>query len=479
MSTARASRVVIVGGGFTGAAAAVQLVRASAGPIAITIVEPREELGRGLAYSTPDPDHRINGNTDSHVVDLADAGELNRWCEAKGILERDPAARSRNGHTFIRRHDFGSYVRDTVAAHAACGNGSTIRHLRDTAIDAMLGDGGVNVLTRGGRSLQADLAILATGNAPARLPSALPASLAAHPHVIVDPADLPRLRAIPLDARVLLLGTGLTALDVASTLVRAGHHGGVLAISRRGLRPRLVRLDGPSAGPTLLERIEGPIPAFVREAPLTCRGLLRALRQRVEEAERDGGEWYAPFDAMRDVVRQFWPHMPAVEKRRFNRQLRTWYDTHRFRAPPQNDEMVRKAERASRVSFAAARLRDVRALGDRLEVRLAHRTGVECLERFDYLVNCTGLDPAAGARENPLLAALMEQGLLSPDASGIGFGVDDCCRPLGRDGAPQLRMRMFGPPTAGTFGDPLGVLFIAPQIRRAVPGMLAVLLGAV
>ena len=106
MSTARTSRVVIVGGGFTGAAAAVHLVRASHAALAITIVEPREELGRGLAYSTEDPDHRLNGNSDSHVVDLADASELNRWCAANGILARDPEARSRNGYTFIRRHDF-------------------------------------------------------------------------------------------------------------------------------------------------------------------------------------------------------------------------------------------------------------------------------------------------------------------------------------------------------------------------------------
>jgi hypothetical protein len=30
-----------------------------------------------------------------------------------------------------------------------------------------------------------------------------------------------------------------------------------------------------------------------------------------------------------------------------------------------------------------------------------------------------------------------------------------------------------GPPTAGSRGDPLGVIFIAPQIRRMVPGLLA------
>ena len=467
--------MTIVGGGYTGAAAAVQLVRASPAPVAVTIVEPRAELGRGLAYTAPDPDHRLNGNTDNHVLDLADPGELNRWCETHGVAPRDPEARARNGNTFIRRHDFGSFVRDTVAAHSATPRGSTIRHLRDTAIDASSGSGGVTVLTRGGHALPADLAILATGNARPQLPAPLPMSLAAHARVIADPAELARVSAIPRGARVLLLGTGLTALDVASTLVRAGHSGHVMAISRRGLRPRPHRLAAPAAGPTLLERIEGPMPDFVRDAPLTSRGLLRALRRRIEEVERSGGEWYAAFDALRDVAWQFWPRVPAAEKRRFQRRLRTWYDMHRFRAPPQNDAMVREAELAGRVSFAAARVRGVQAHEEALEVRLADAVHGERVERFDFLVNCTGLDPAAGARDNPLLAALLEQGVLSIDASGMGFAVDAQCRPLGRDGSAQPRWRMFGPPTVGTFGDPLGVLFIAPQIRRAVPSMLALL----
>ena len=51
MATAgeRARRIVVIGGGYSGAAFAVQLVRKSSVAVAITIVEPREEVGRGLA----------------------------------------------------------------------------------------------------------------------------------------------------------------------------------------------------------------------------------------------------------------------------------------------------------------------------------------------------------------------------------------------------------------------------------------------
>lgn len=65
-------RVTIVGGGFTGASVAVQLVRASSAPLAITIIEPRPNIGGGIAYSTDDSNHRLNAPIEGHLVDPAD-----------------------------------------------------------------------------------------------------------------------------------------------------------------------------------------------------------------------------------------------------------------------------------------------------------------------------------------------------------------------------------------------------------------------
>ena len=89
------------------------------------------------------------------------------------------------------------------------------------------------------------------------------------------------------------------------------------------------------------------------------------------------------------------------------------------------------------------------------------------------VVNCTGLDPSCGAASNPFLADAVAQGFIRVDPTGFGFEVDVQCRPIGRDGAITPRLRVIGPPSAGSLGDPLGVPFIAPQIRRMLPGILA------
>ncbi|HYC36034.1 MAG TPA: FAD/NAD(P)-binding protein [Usitatibacter sp.] len=442
-------RMVIVGGGFTGAACAVQMARLARGSLEITVVEPRQDLGRGVAYSTADPDHRLNGPLDNHLLDPAEPDALRRWCEAQGVFARDPDAFANNGTAYISRGDFGAYVADMVRLE-----GRSIVHVRARAVDIVPGEAGETVVLEDGSRLPCALAVLATGNGPTRLPSAF-ASLPGDPRIIADPLAEPVLPEIPPDARVLVIGASLTALDMASTLVRRGHRGAVNVISRRGLRPRPQRPRGGDADVrALLERIEGPAPEFVTQALSggSIRSLLHATRDRIAQLEREGATWHAGFDEVRNSVWRFWPALSVVEKRRFLRHLRPWYDVHRFRAPPQNEALVREAEARGLVRFQAS------------------RSAPE--GRFDAVINCSGLGADCGARDNTLLAKLLQRGRLKPDPSGFGFAVDGDCRPLGADG-PQRRLRMLGPPTAGTFGDPLGVIFIAPQVRRACPSMFA------
>jgi uncharacterized NAD(P)/FAD-binding protein YdhS len=254
-------------------------------------------------------------------------------------------------------------------------------------------------------------------------------------------------------------------------------------VSRRGLRPRsqapAPRADGTgrpiAARP--LDRVMAPLPAFVAAAGATpsVRGWLHALRIRIREVESQGDSWHTGFDELRDVVWRAWPLLAAHEQRRFLRSLRTWYDAHRFRAPPQNEAIVRAAEADGRVRHVAARLRAVEARDDgTLQVRLAHRgEREERVEPFDAIVNCTGLDAASALERDPLLSSLVDQGRLRIDPAGIGVAVDGHCRAIGADGAAQPALRVIGPPTAGTFGDPLGALFIAAQIHRILPDLLA------
>jgi uncharacterized NAD(P)/FAD-binding protein YdhS len=478
-----ARSVTIVGGGYSGASMAIQLARRSASPLAITVVEPRPHVGYGLAYSSDDLDHRLNGAAGTHLVDPMDPEEFTRWCAHEAIERNDPEAVAPCGTLFVRRRDFGRFVARAFQDVCRDPTGrARLRHVQDQAVDVIATPQSVVVTTRGGARLSSDLLVVATGNSPSRFPAAVATELATHPGIIGEPADLERIRAIDKAARVLLVGTGLTALDVMTTLVRGGHEGAITSVSPRGLRPRPHRgtSDTPAgaAGSSMLQHIDGPVAPFIRgvPSPITGRMLVKALRQRIGEASGQGESWYGPFDEFRDPLWQVWSQLDVREKKRLLRHVRRWYDVHRFRAPPQNEAIVREAEQRKRITFRAARVRSIAPGSTHATLRVDLLDSIERATRtetFDAIVNCAGLDNASGVTSNPLLASLARQGLLQPDPTGIGFAVDRQCRPLGTTGTRCERLRVIGPPTAGVFGDPLGTIFIAAQIRRILPGILS------
>ena len=197
--------------------------------------------------------------------------------------------------------------------------------------------------------------------------------------------------------------------------------------------------------------------------------------ERIRAGHARGETWHAGFDELRNIVWRAWPLLPPAQQRRFLQRLRTWYDMHRFRAPPMTDERVRAAEALGQVRHRAARVQSVSAQSDgTLQARWTDASGDHC-RCFDAVLNCTGLDAAAQVADNPLLASLRQQGRLQVDAAGIGFAVDAHGCAIDRAGRADAHLRLIGPPTAGTFGDPLGAMFIAAQVHRLLPHLLSTL----
>ena len=145
------------------------------------------------------------------------------------------------------------------------------------------------------------------------------------------------------------------------------------------------------------------------------------------------------------------------------------------------DARVRAAEARGQVHFRAARGLSVTgsAPGETdgtLQARWVDAAGPQ-VQHYDAAVNCTGLDAAAQVDDNPFLVSLRSAGRLQIDAAGIGFAVDANGCAIDREGHADARLRIIGPPTAGTFGDPLGAMFIAAQVHRLRPHLLATLVG--
>lgn len=101
-------RIAVIGGGFTGAAFVIHAIgasRSAAGDEApflqFDLVERSAEIGRGVAYGTRAPLHRINVPSDRMSLFGDDPTHATRWLLERGCLE--PGDTDANGHHYVSR----------------------------------------------------------------------------------------------------------------------------------------------------------------------------------------------------------------------------------------------------------------------------------------------------------------------------------------------------------------------------------------
>ncbi len=219
-----------MGGGFAGAACAIHLARTSPDPLDIRIVEPRPELGMGVAHSAVEPDLRLNGPTGIHAPYPDAPDDFTQWMEQSGELARDPGAVAASGLVFARRGAFGRYMAREVERHARSNpSGSRIEHVREQAVRATPSSSGATVDLADGHRLEAVHVVLAPGWNEVGTPREL-AGIADDPGWHGNPWLTERFDTIDRHAPVLLVGSGLTASDTFAS--------GILDVTRRiALRP--------------------------------------------------------------------------------------------------------------------------------------------------------------------------------------------------------------------------------------------------
>jgi uncharacterized NAD(P)/FAD-binding protein YdhS len=430
-------RIAIVGGGATGALAAIHIARRTAGNREILLIEPGREIGRGLAYSTADPRHLLNVRVSNMSAFPDEPQHLHDWLSAHGGPCPTPFC-------FISRGRYGDYLGDL--ARSALQSGA-VRHVRDVCIDIVEDRRGAVLRLASGGAIEADQVILATGND-------------AKPAVNGFPAEQPwtqgSLEGLPRDAPILIVGSGLTMVDMALSLDRRGHRGPLVAVSRRGRLPSAHRL----AVPRSVASEDIPFGADLSRLLAWLRGL--AARFTAE-----GADWRSAIDALRPHTQRLWRDMSLDQKRRFLRHARVNWDVCRHRMAPEIEQEIVRLIGDGRLTILAGRVIEVRQDAGRLRVGIVRRGATVPEEGvFARIIDCTGLANDPTRSSNPLLGALLARGSVRPDALGIGIDVAENYAIVGRDGAPSRRIRAVGPLARAAFWECIAIPDIRVQCQQ-------------
>jgi uncharacterized NAD(P)/FAD-binding protein YdhS len=273
-----------------------------------------------------------------------------------------------------------------------------------------------------------------------------------------DPWDAQALTGLDPAAAVLLIGTGLTMVDVVISLLDSGHTGPIHAVSRRGLLPN-AHADAPVPGAS----IELPLPSGLR-------ALTRWLRNATQAASAAGQDWRAVIDGLRPHTQALWQSLSTVEQARFLRHLRPWWDVCRHRMAPEIARRIEAARASGQLCVHAGRVEAAALSGAGADLRLRPRGQIGTIGlSVDRVVNCTGPEGDITRVADRLTQALLRDGLARPDALALGFDVTATGAVLSRDGASSGGLFALGPLTKGVFWEITAV----PDIRRQCAEMAA------
>jgi len=445
----RRPTVAVIGAGFSGLMTALSLLEQPDGP-RVRLIERRRAFGRGAAYSTTFKDHLLNVRASNMSAFPDQPDHFVNWLAAEG--EETGAA------AFARRSRYGAYLQAMLAKAAERSEAGRLLLEADGVVGLAPRDGRWRLTYDMGRALDVDAVVLAVGNFPPHPPAGVTHEAAASPTFAADPwaTDLGQA---PQDGQAVLIGTGLTMVDVALRLAADRPDLKLLAISRRGLLPHR-HLD---SGPAPLAWDPGRRPS--------ARRLIRQMRALSRSAD-----WRSVIDGLRPHVQGVWRSWTDDERDRFLRHARPWWEIHRHRLAPPVAARLDALIQSGALTVRAGRISAVTAGGEGLTVdwRPKGERGNETA-LAGLVVNCSGPTGQLAHSPDPLIADLARQQLIRPDRQNLGLDVDALGRLIAADGAPSATLYSIGPVTRGAFWEITSVPDIRVQavaLARQLSGQL-------
>lgn len=458
MKPSKTFRIAIVGGGFSGTMTAVQILRATRQPLDLHIIERKPPLGRGVAYGTRYGSHLLNVPAGKMSAFPSEPDHFLKWLQSHPEMLSAPAEPT----TFAPRKVYGAYVQSLLAeAEARVPVDVNVTHWTDEAIDLDVWDDHVTINLESGESIQVDRVVLAIGNFPPGHPHLADRTFFASERYAGDPWSKGNLDAVNAEDTVLLIGSGLTALDLTLGMRERGFQGVVHMLSRRRQLPqRHQKAD--------------PYPAYLKDPlPKTVRGLIRAVRAELKAAAAKRIDWRPVLDALRPRTQEIWHTLPLEEQRRFLSHVRPYWEVHRHRMPPDVAALVDEMVASKRLHTHGGRLLSLEEKDGGVEVRYRPRLATEdTVIKVDRVINCTGPECDYRRMRHPLIASLLGQGLVRPDDLALGLDNDAKGGLLDAEGNSKGVLYTIGPLRKGTLWETTAV----PEIRVQAEELAATLL---
>lgn len=440
--------VAVIGAGASGTLVAAQFERLAPRSARLLWIGEQPRPARGRAYDTSFRTNVLNVPAGNMSAFPDDREHFIRWLATH--LPGSSAA------TFAPRMLYGDYLLSIF--EKLCKDSERVNYLNNQASEMDREDGLWMIRLDNGKIVRARSVVLALGNF--LLPS--------------DPIDFSSVQLLyrrnpwseelsknlPLDTPVLLIGSGLTMVDVALSLRESGHCGTIHAISRHGRLPQAhTRYE-----PRPLEKVP--------EAFNTPQGALHWIRKGVKTAEARGSNWRAVIDSLRPYTASIWQRWDLHQRGSFLRHARNLWDIHRHRMAPDVAKQLSILTKDRDLIVHAGRL--LSAQIDREQARVvwkdANSNETKALN-VARIINCTGPSRDFTNVPSSLVAKLLMEGWVRADPLRLGLETDSDGRLLDTNGQITPGLYALGPVRIAGLWESIAM----PEIREQALQLAALL----
>ncbi|WP_232678661.1 FAD/NAD(P)-binding protein [Nocardioides sp. R-C-SC26] len=460
--TAAHPTVIVVGGGAGGALTALHLTVAAgrrSTRVDVVVVDPLTRIGSGTAFGTPDEDHLLNVPAAGMSALPEDPGHFVAW-------RRRTSPTTARPYEFAPRRDYARYLDETLRTATAESGDVTITHVPRIAVGVDPDGSGVRVRLDDGSAVRGDALVVAPG-LPAPASEWAPTDLAGSAFYVSDPWATGALDVVARDrvgpGEVLVVGTGLTAVDVALTLVRSSREDRVVhAISRSG------RLPHPHA-----EAMLPPATPDISGWGTPLVELRQHVSRHLRQVTDDGGDWRSAVDGLRFQIGTLWGRLSEPEREEFLTTDAASWNRLRHRMAPASRRRMESLVAEGRVQLAAASVSGASPLPrGGLRVELTDGTTRD----VGWVINATGPRHDVRVLGNPLIDDLLRRRpdgrcLAVPATAGMGVLTHDG-RVSDSAGRPGLPIWAIGALRRGELWESTAVPEIRSQALAAATAVL-------
>ncbi len=394
--------ISIVGGGFCGCMLTLHLLKKRHSKIKIHLIDKSEKLCRGAAYSTEFNFHLLNVNAGKMSAFQSDEDNFINWLKENKYPY--------NQEDYVPRKLYGNYL-SSLLYHELNEAPADIDIHTEEAIDITLDNNKAVIQLESGKKIISDKVVLALGNFPPQSDNDPFEKYIGDGIYFTNPWDHQTIIGkIHKEEDILILGSGLTMIDLFTTLYYNSHRGKIYAFSRHGLLPAVHKP---------VDYYEPFYHEIEKTSSLT--EVFSIVKKHLRNHKQHGGDWRDIIDSLRPYSQKIWMSFSANDKALFIKKLNRLWSISRHRIPQEYQITINELLKNKMLEIHSGRIDTIEKNGRKLNITIReknkeHPTSIS----VHRVINCTGPQLNYLKLQNPLIKNMFQKGLIHPGPLNLG-----------------------------------------------------------